>query len=271
MRYLLAIILATCTFIGKAQNFNTLYKDGLKFIEAEEFGQAASILGQALSLADKQDKFKTLVNLAYSQLMTGEADKAVESYNKAIEIKPGEKALLFQRANTYMQAGDFDKAIEDCDSIIGHEPDNRDALLLRAQAYIQKGGYDKAKEGFVHVITLEPGNMSAKLGLVQVYQKKEMFNEALALIGLLIDEEPQSPTLYIVRSDVEREMGLYELALLDNKEAIRLCPDNAGYYMLRAILYEKLGNSKEAGKCRNKATSIKARHSSLHDFQKLSL
>ena len=77
----------------------------------------------------------------------------------------------------------------------------------------------------------------------------------------MIEEQPYSSTLYIVRSDIEREMGLYKLALLDNDEAIKLWPDNGEYYTLRAILYEKLGNKKEAEACRKRAAALKLKYS----------
>ena len=241
----MTFILSLYTFLGLAQDYNTLYKEGVRLVDEKEFAQAAKVFERALPLAGEAARFKTLVNLAYSQLMTG----AVDSYTKALELKPGETALLFQRANAYLQLERYDKAIEDCNGIMEQHPDNSAALLISAQAYMLKGEYDKAKDGFVKVMTLEPENTNAKLGLVQVYQKKEMFNEALALIGLMIEEEPSNPTLYIVRSDIEREMGLYELALLDNDEAIKLWPENPEYYTLRAILYEKLDNKKEAEAC----------------------
>ena len=76
----------------------------------------------------------------------------------------------------------------------------------------------------------------------------------------MIEECPNCANLYIARSDIEREMGQHELALLDIDKALELCPDNAEYHTLKAILYEKLGNKEAAQKSRNAAVSLKSRY-----------
>lgn len=257
MKRLLALLLAIYTLPGTAQNYSTLYKEGMKLIEEKEFAKAAHILEQALPLADGRTDFGLLVNLAYSQMMTGEYEKAAANYSKALELRPKENAVRFQRSGAYLQLGRLDDTIEECCGIINDIPDNTDALLMRAQAYTRKGEYSKAKEDLVRAITVAPTNTDARLGLVELYRKEQKYNEALVLTGLLIEEQPENATLYIVRSDMERELGQTELALMDVAKAIEIDPDNAGYYTLQAILYEECGKKSAAAKSRSKATALK--------------
>ena len=64
---------------------------------------------------------------------------------------------------------------------------------------------------------------------------------------------PDIAEYYIARSDVERELEQYELAMMDIKKAIELSPGNSSYYTLQAILYEKMGNRKAATESYRKA------------------
>ena len=135
MAFLLALfILPVC-----AQNYSTLYKEGVKLIEDKEYTKAIPVLEQALPLAGERGRFSTLVNLAYSQMMTGALDKAIGNYSKALSLRPGDSAVLLQRAGAYLQAGRIDEAITDCSLIIDNNAGNTDALLMRAQTYTLKG------------------------------------------------------------------------------------------------------------------------------------
>ena len=91
-----------------------------------------------------------------------------------------------------------------------------------------------------------------------VYKHEHLYERANLLIGLLIEEQPNNASLYIARSDIEREQGLYELALLDVEKAIELDPGNTEYYTLQAILLEKCGKKDEAVKSRNNAKRLKS-------------
>ena len=77
------------------------------------------------------------------------------------------------------------------------------------------------------------------------------------IVSFSAEEQPENATLYIVRSDMERELGQTELALMDVAKAIEIDPDNAGYYTLQAILYEECGKKSAAAKSRSKATALK--------------
>ena len=161
MRSYLFTILAICTLTGAAQNCSELFKQGVNHINNKEYSEAAQVLEQTAVLAGEGVDFGILVNLAYSQLMTGKPEKAVANYSKALELRPKEYEVLFQRANAYLMLKRTDKAIEDCNSIIKAQPENCDALLTLAQAYSENLEFEKAKEQFVRVITLAPHNNDA--------------------------------------------------------------------------------------------------------------
>ena len=177
MKYPLAFILIFCSLQCMAQSKNDLLKEGVDHMEKHEYSKAAKIFEEATRLAGEDADFATLANLAYSQLMTGETEKAIANYSKALSLKPGEHAILFQRANAYMRLGMYDNAIEDCTGIVNESPDNTDAQLTLAHAYCEKGDNKRAKELFVNIMTLKPNENNAKLGLTHIYRKEGKYND----------------------------------------------------------------------------------------------
>lgn len=252
------IILVLATAFATAQEYSALFAKGVEYIKDKDFISAAECLEKALPLADgENERFNLHLHLAYSRMMAGYTDMALESYSEAINIRGYERNLVFQRAAAYIQAMRHDEAIEDCNTIIRHNPDDTDAMLLRAQAHMAKGENSKAQKEFIEVMERKPDNLNARLGLAMTYKNGKLYEKASLLIGLLIEEFPENAALYIARSDIEREQGLYELALLDVDRAIGFDPGNAEYYTLQAILLENCGRKDAAAKSRNKAEKLK--------------
>ena len=258
MKQTIAIILILAAAIAPAQDFKTLYTEGIAHIKEKNYAKAAESFEQALKFATgEEEQFGMYLNLAYSSMMAGYTDKALENYNRAIGLRGYDRALYFQRAATYMQAGHYDEAIEDCNTILHNTPDDTDAQLMRAQAYMTKGDNRKAREEFIAITERTPGNLNARLGLAMTYKNEKLYEKAMLLIGLLIEESPANAALYIARSDIERELEQYELALMDVEQAIALETDNAEYYTLQAILLEKCGKRSAATNSRKRAEKLK--------------
>jgi tetratricopeptide (TPR) repeat protein len=78
----------------------------------------------------------------------------------------------------------------------------------------------------------------------------------MTIVNLLIEEEPGNAAYYIARSDIERKLGQYELAIMDVEEAARIEPGNADHYTLLSILYKELGKVETAGKYRREADRL---------------
>ena len=80
----------------------------------------------------------------------------------------------------------------------------------------------------------------------------------MMVLSAMIEENPGIAELYIARSNLEREQGHNELAMLDLEKAIEIDPNNANNYILQGIIYEKMGKKDAARKCREKAITLGA-------------
>ena len=75
---------------------------------------------------------------------TGEYDKAITSYSKAIELDPNHALSYYNRGCAYGETGEYEKAIADFSKAVELDPNNASAYYNRGLAYYEKGGIPKA-------------------------------------------------------------------------------------------------------------------------------
>ena len=75
----------------------------------------------------------------------GEQDKAIQHFNKAIELKPDFAIAYSNSGVTYLRKGEFDKAIQNFDKAIQLKPDYANAYCNRGEAWMHRSEWNKAK------------------------------------------------------------------------------------------------------------------------------
>ena len=100
---------------------------------------------------------------------TGNYDRAIEDYGRAIELEPDVFAaspLYVGRGKAFIRKGDNDKAIQDLDTAISLGARSAEAYFDRGHAYTNKGEYGKATEDFGKAIELDSGLVAAYIANV---------------------------------------------------------------------------------------------------------
>ncbi len=254
MRYTVIILLLILTQTVSSQIFRTLCNDGIKHISNRDYKEAAACFQKAAEQSStEQERTYAFANLAYSQQMCGELQKALKSYNIAIGENCDKVALMLQRANILMHLDSLESALKEYNRILEREPSNSGALFFRAGIYSDMEKFEEAKADYIKLLTLEPDNDNVKLGLAMLYKNENKLNESHTLLTLLIEDNPNTAGYYIARSNVERLMGHTELALLDVEKAIELEPENGNHYTLQGILLDRLGKKEAAKRSRANA------------------
>ncbi|MCQ2286884.1 MAG: tetratricopeptide repeat protein [Bacteroidales bacterium] len=107
------------------------------------------------------------------QAMTAEASKnyrsAVENYNKAIELNPGEAGPYFNLGNAYYKMEQYDEAIAAYNKSLDIRPDNADVLYNLGNAYLDKRDMGNAISTYEKVVKLVPTNADAYYNLSAAY------------------------------------------------------------------------------------------------------
>ncbi len=101
-------------------------------------------------------------NLANDYYKIGEFDKAIEHYNKAIELKPDLLETYFNRGLAYTRKQMYDRAIEDLNKVIELNPNLAEAYYTRGLIREYKQEFDKAIEDYNRALQLDPGYSKAE-------------------------------------------------------------------------------------------------------------
>src|ERR1700720_4501314 len=86
-----------------------------------------------------------------------EYPKAIEQFNRAIEIDPKYAPAYHGRGVAYFRQGEWDRAIADFGEAIRLDPADARARYDRGVAYSRAGEYDRAIADFGDAIRLNPG------------------------------------------------------------------------------------------------------------------
>jgi len=149
---------------------------------------------------------------------------AIESYRKAIKLKPDFATAINNLGGLYMEKGEWDKAIETLGPISGsfiyatpHFPN-----FLLGQAYYQKKEYATAVEKFKKTLELQPDYLFARHWLGKTYTA----------------------------------MGMTALAVKTLEETVEQAPGMAIFYLDLGRAYKMAGNMKNADAAFGRAASL---------------
>src|SRR5262249_14371766 len=126
----------------------------LFFISNRKFEQALKDLDTLIRLDDKNPRLFEVRGMVLFQLK--QPDKAIESYNKAIQMQPGEIGPYIQRSRIRAQQKDNKGALEDPDTALRIAPENTVVLLARARIYQKMGDLKSAKADVEEALKKQP-------------------------------------------------------------------------------------------------------------------
>jgi tetratricopeptide (TPR) repeat protein len=183
---------------------------------------------------------------------------AMVSYNKAVELAPGDADLLYDRAAAEREVGEPRLAMADLDKAIGLRPSNTAALMARGEMRLTNKNLDGARQDFDEAIKADVG---LRLRVAQTYSRHDDFAEAtqefsqviahpatstLPTVGLgYVSRRPDDPHLsdaLVGRCHARSFTGLeLKEALDDCNRGVRLSPGQTDAVVDRAYVKLRLG------------------------------
>ena len=149
-------------------------------------------------------------------------EKALEAYDRLLELRPNDYSIYREKAEVEQQRGDYGAAIALLTRYLEFVPDSGSAHNQLASLYQAQGELDRAQAALEDAAILADNPLSAELGLARLEARRGAFDEAAARLealrqrGLLPQQELQvvavSAEVSIVRGRITEAMGLYEEA-----------------------------------------------------------
>ncbi|MDH5385972.1 MAG: tetratricopeptide repeat protein, partial [Candidatus Aminicenantes bacterium] len=140
----------------------------------------------------KEKRVHFALGVSY-QMVSKSFDKAIEEYNKALELDPNYGDIFNMLAYTYIDMGNFEKAIENFEKYASLFPKDANPIDSMAELYFQMGELDEAIAKYKEALEVK-SDFGSDWQIGYIYALKENYPEALKWNDLFVANAP-SPGL----------------------------------------------------------------------------
>lgn len=118
-------------------------------------------------------------NLGLEHASKGNYAKAVEEFQRALEIDGHFTDAAFNLAVTYQRLGLHTKAAAVLSDLVVYDPDNPDYFFAMGNSLFHAGDLEGAKEAFTAALSLDEGHLKSLFSLAVVFEKMGEVDEAI--------------------------------------------------------------------------------------------
>ncbi len=177
---------------------------------------------------------------------SGNLERAVDDYTRAITLFPQYYEAFFSRGTTYDRLGKSDFAIEDYDVAISLKPSSYEAYTNRGLVFKKIGRRNEAAADFERAAALSTSAGKAHFNLGIIRFEDGRLGEAIEQFSLAIATDPMDAEAYGNRGIAYAVAGQTSAALKDFDKAVELRSDFAVIYYNRGKLYASSGLQERA-------------------------
>jgi tetratricopeptide (TPR) repeat protein len=171
---------------------------------------------------------------------------AIDSFTKALAIKPDFPRAIGERAAMYMEVGDLTAAMADLDRALALDEKSVRLWALRGFVYAAKKDNAHAIADFGKALALTPGDISLVVARGQAYIGAADFAHAAEDADRAVALDPKRPEGYALRGQVlfnQKDLAKAELAY---GQAISIAPKTSAYWMDRGLVRTALKHYPDA-------------------------
>ena len=267
---------------------------GQAYLDTEQFNTAIAAFSSAMSLPGENRNPELLFNLGVAQAefalnqqystaqtRTEDLQKAITSFDRALELKPDYAEALYERGSNYLLLNDLESAIDDLMQSVEIDPSNAEAVAQLGFASLRRGLNESSRRNgkraeIIADFQLAVQQLTRYLELVpelppdvepeeepEILRENIFLQRSAAYIGLgdesksdreihyqnaIADAEessrlsPDAPDGHYQKGLALRMLGDLEAALGSFTEALEISPANSEALLRRGILYYRLGD-----------------------------
>jgi tetratricopeptide (TPR) repeat protein len=250
-------------YLAAAQDFSATIDLGNKkagiyctraqcYIHTNRPGEALADLEQAAKISPNDVQVLLWRGAAFGEL--GYLDKSLTCFNKAVRLNPSWIAYSM-RGNTYSKAGYYKEAISDfnvCLRLVPNQPEVRQGRML---AYLGLNDCNGAISDYRAWLKAVPQHTRADAlcivsvfiaGRAKVYEQTSSNADLAKLYSCAIKMFPDNAAFYRMRAFAYYRLGQYANAIDDCSRVVLITPNYAPAYETRGNLYRKIHEYRKA-------------------------
>jgi len=203
----------------------------LKGFAAQMDGNQVKALEYYQKAIQLNPKFKGVyLNIGSMYLFTDKYEEAIKYYQKEIELNPKFAFAYNNIGIAYDKMGKYEEAIKYYQKAIEVNPEYAEACYNKGLTYNNIGKYDEAIKSFRKAIKLNPKYTEAYNNMGNAYIFIGKYEEAIQSYQKVIELNPNDASVYNNMGNAYNITGKYEEAVQSFYKAIELKPDEAEPY-----------------------------------------
>jgi len=226
----------------------------LELEEMQRYGKAIEVL-QDLIIIDPENEI-ALHEINHCFIMSEQPENGVDFFVSFVDEHPFSSTGWFNLGELYMRLEMNDKAIESFDFATAINEDYAHSYFNKAIIFANQGDYLSALNAFKECAEYEGVNPLTLCYIGECYEKLDDYNLALSYYDQVIEIDDRWSDAWMGKAVVYELMGEDKQALKMIKKAIESLPENAEYRLLQARVYDHLGNEIEAEKAYEKVIEL---------------
>jgi tetratricopeptide (TPR) repeat protein len=235
------------------------YGDGGKLLMAATLLDAAEVcFVNAQALAQTDRRWPYYLGQIYKG--KGPTEKAVASFERALQLAPGDVPTMIALGNAYLAAGNSERADELFGKALAQQPGVAAARFGLGRAALAKREYKRAVDQLSEALTLDPRATSIHYPLAMAYRGLGDAQQAEAHLAEQGDVDPrpvdplmrdidtllESPEAYNIRGGAELEAGHWEAAAALFRKGLELNPDEPSLRQRYGTALYQIGDKQAA-------------------------
>jgi tetratricopeptide (TPR) repeat protein len=131
--------------------------------------------------------------LGLSAWRSGEPDRAVSAFDKALELDPNHRKSLFNSSRVLLETGRPEEALERIEKALTLEPISNEGLRLLGRARHQLGKMNEAIEAYHRALVLDDRDVWSMNNLGLIYIEQDRSSEALPPLARAVELRNNAP------------------------------------------------------------------------------
>ena len=219
------------------------------------FREAIDSFDKALQI--KPDDHEAWYGRGNALVNLGRYEEAIDSYDKALQIKPDYHEAWCNRGNALDDLGRYEEAIDSCDKAVQIKPDFHQAWFNRGNALVNLGRYEEAIDSYDKAVQIKPDYHEAWYNRGIALGNLGRYEESIDSYDKAIQIKPDKHEAWYGRGSALRKLGRYEDAIDSYDKALQIKPDYHEAWNNRGFALDDLGRYEEAIDSYDKALQIK--------------
>jgi Flp pilus assembly protein TadD len=169
------------------------------------------------------------MNLAFLYVLKNAPERTILELKEVVRLEPDNIEANYKLGRLLLARGQTDEAIAVIEKAKSSTPRSVIFLTLLGDAYFSKRDFGKAEENYLLARAAQKDNVDAILGLAKISQARGEATTASAYTSQAREVAGASPDLLYKVGVVALELGIFDEALSDLAQAVKLKSDEPAY------------------------------------------